>query len=539
VKFGPLPPEEAEDAILAHSLSVGERRLKKGHRLTAEDIADLRAANVESVIVAQITQDDMGENDAAAALANALGGANVRAATPFTGRVNLFAEKPGVLLIDVDRINRLNRLDETLTVATLPANETVFAGQMAATIKIIPLAASKDLVDAAVGVVTDGAPLLTITPFAHKRVALISTLLPQVTDKMIERNRRAVADRLAPLGSTLVGHVTCEHEESAVAAAITNALDANADMVFLFGASAIVDRRDVIPAGIEAAGGSINHFGMPVDPGNLLLLARHGPTPIIGLPGCARSPKLNGFDWVLHRLLAEIPVSPSDIMGMGVGGLLKEIKSRPQPREGEGMTDATQANIGAIIMAAGQSRRMGKANKLLAEIDGVPMVARVAQTVCASRAGSVVVVTGHEAEKVRAALVNLSVEFTHNPDFDTGLSSSLKVGVKSMQNANVSGCLVCLGDMPLLKPDHLNVLIDAFDEDENRTICVPTTRGKRGNPVLWGASLFDEMAAVTGDVGARALIGEHQDLVCEVDLDDDAVFTDVDTPAALKKVRED
>ena len=106
----------------------------------------------------------------------------------------------------------------------------------------------------------------------------------------------------------------------------------SSDALIAFGASAITDRRDVIPAAIEAIGGRIERFGMPVDPGNLLLLAeRHG-MPIIGAPGCARSPKENGFDWVLQRVLAGVPIHDADIRAMGVGGLLMEIASRPQPR---------------------------------------------------------------------------------------------------------------------------------------------------------------------------------------------------------------
>ncbi len=104
-------------------------------------------------------------------------------------------------------------------------------------------------------------------------------------------------------------------------------------MVIVFGASALCDFDDVIPAAIRAAGGEVLRAGMPVDPGNLLVLGRLGETPVIGAPGCARSPKENGFDWVLDRLIAGLDVTSDDIAGMGVGGLLMEIPTRPQPRE--------------------------------------------------------------------------------------------------------------------------------------------------------------------------------------------------------------
>src|SRR4029077_9338580 len=184
----------------------------------------------------------------------------------------------------------------------------------------------------------------------------------------------------------LIVEERCNHAAADLAPVIRDAIGHVIDILFVYGSSAILDRRDVIPTAIVAAGGLIDHFGMPVDPGNLLLLGHLGERAVLGLPRCARSPKVNGFDWVLERLVAGLPVGPAEIMRMGSGGLLAEIPSRPLPR-----AEATRAaepkpeakpqgpRIGALLLAAGQSRRMGGPNKLLAEIDGIPMVARVAQ----------------------------------------------------------------------------------------------------------------------------------------------------------------
>jgi molybdenum cofactor cytidylyltransferase len=323
------------------------------------------------------------------------------------------------------------------------------------------------------------------------------------------------------------------------------------DLLLIAGASAIVDRRDVLPAAIEASGGRLLHFGMPVDPGNLLLLAETevaGRTiPVLGLPGCARSPKLNGFDWVLQRLIARLPVTRDDIMGMGVGGLLTEIASRPQPRDkavgdseaavGGAVRQAQHApNIAAIVLAAGQSRRMGPENKLLAELDGVAMVRRVADTVAASDASEVVVVTGHEADAVATALSDLSVTLSHNPDYAEGLSTSLRAGLGGV-SAAADGALIQLGDMPKVKPETLNRLIAAFNPVEGRAICVPTFNGRRGNPILWGRRFFADLSNVSGDAGGRQILSDFAELVCEVPTDDPGILTDVDTPDALAEAR--
>jgi molybdenum cofactor cytidylyltransferase len=255
---------------------------------------------------------------------------------------------------------------------------------------------------------------------------------------------------------------------------------------------------------------------------------------VLGLPGCARSPKLNGFDWVLQRLAAGIPVSRADVMGMGVGGLLMEIPTRPQPRDGP--RPAQQGQVAAIVLAAGQSRRMGPDNKLLAPIDGRPMIAHVVDAMLASRTSPVIVVTGHEAERVRAALGGRKVQWRHNPDYAEGLSASLRAGLDALPE--VEGVVIALGDMPRIKAGQIDRLVAAFNPTEGRAICVPTVRGKRGNPVLFASRFLPEMREIGGDVGARHLIGAHAEEVVEIEMDDDAALLDIDTPAALAALLE-
>ncbi len=331
MKFGPVPVAEADAAILAHAVRINGIALKKGDVVTPERRRQLQEAGVTGVLAARLEDGDIGEDEAALRLAKRLAGRHVRGAPPFTGRVNLFAEAAGLAVIDGAAINRLNAIDEAITVATLPAHRAVEDGDMVATVKIIPFSTKEATLQAALAALGD-APGVSVAPFRPLRVAVVSTLLPGLKESVVAKTLRALEARLAPTGAHVVGHETTAHEVGPLVGGLERAAK-TADLVIVFGASAITDRRDVIPAAIEAFGGRIERFGMPVDPGNLLLLAAREGLPIIGAPGCARSPKENGFDWVLQRLIAGTPISGADIRAMGVGGLLMEIASRPQPRE--------------------------------------------------------------------------------------------------------------------------------------------------------------------------------------------------------------
>jgi len=296
------------------------------------------------------------------------------------------------------------------------------------------------------------------------------------------------------------------------------------------GASAIVDRRDVIPAALEDAGGAIVRYGMPVDPGNLLLLGSLGAATVIGLPGCARSLERSGFDWVLERECANLPLTAAAVGALGVGGLLV---SGPRPFPIAPSAEATR-DVSAIVLAAGHSSRMG-ANKLLVELDGRPLVHHAVSAALASRASEVIVVTGNDAERVRAALAGLDVRFVHNAEFATGMASSLRAGIAAVSTARAAA--ICLGDMPRITPAHLDALIAAFTAaDDDRAIIVPAHERKRGNPVIWGRAHFAAIGELGGDVGARSLIERNLADVRTVALDD-AILVDVDTPDALQALK--
>jgi molybdenum cofactor cytidylyltransferase len=533
--FGMTPLELLEGAILAHSVKLDSLTMKKGRRLSAGDVAALREAGVDGAVAARLEATDVHEDEAARRLGVPLKGEGLRARAPFTGRVNLYAETDGLLCMDVQAVNALNRCHEALTLATLPQNHWVSARQMVATIKVIPFSAPADAVAACEALASHVG--LCVRKPVFKRVGLIQTRLGGMRESVLDKTTVVLKARIEGVSGELLLETRCEHTPAAVADALRAQADAGVDLVLIAGASANVDRRDIVPAGIEAAGGEVLHFGMPVDPGNLVLLARRAALPVIGLPGCARSPAFNGFDHVLRRLATDMPVTSEILMNMGVGGLLKESAGRPTPRDKPTSATMSQApRIAGLILAAGQSRRMGESNKLLEILDGTPMVRRCVDAVVGARLDHVIVVTGHESEAVASTLGELDVRLVHNPDFDVGLSTSLAVGLASLPDG-VDAVLVCLGDMPRLDASVIDSLVAAYDPVEGRTICVPTWKGKRGNPVLFDARYFAAMSDVHGDVGARHLLGEHADQVCDVAVPTHAVLEDVDSPAELATLR--
>lgn len=532
--FGEVAARDAVGTILAHGVRGEEISFSKGRRLSADDCQRLVAAGIATVVVVQMEPGDLDEDAAAGALAEAIRPDHLTFTTPATGRVNLHAAVDGLFLVDRATIDRFNRVDPAITIATLPDHATVRPGDMVATIKIIPLAVPGSVVATAAAILAE-AVVLQVKPFKARRVAMIGTVLPSLKPSVMDKTRLLLEHRLTPSGSTLTGEVRVPHETAALATALAPAAH-ESELVIIFGASAVSDAEDVIPAAIRRAGGRVEQVGMPVDPGNLLVLGEIGSTPIIGAPGCARSPKENGFDWVLARILAGESPGAVELTGMGVGGLLTEIPTRPRPRELKGERRDTlpgAKDIAIIVLAAGKASRMGAAgrHKLLAEFGGVPLVRKSVATALEARGGRVVVVTGHRAGEINAALQGLPAEVVHNPLFEEGMSTSLNAGLDPLE-ADTGGILVMLADMPAITSDDLRKLMDAFKQAGGNAVVRAVSGGKRGNPVILPRSTYASIRRLEGDVGARPIIESSGLNVIDVEIGAPA-HLDVDTPEAI------
>jgi len=531
--FAEVELADAEGLILAHTHQLADGPLKKGRRLTAADLAALRAAGLERVHALRLEPGDLDESAAAGAIAARLVGPWLRLDQPQVGRCNVIATRAGLFGVAGDRVEALNLADEAVVLATLEPLARVAAGQAVATVKVIPFALAGERVERACAAVGSASPL-RLHPFRPRRAALLLTTLPGLRDNVLAKAERVTAERLAGLDCELVRVDRCDHTAAAVAAALQQALAAHCDLLLVSGASMTVDRGDAIPAGLLAAGGEIERFGLPVEPGNMLLLGRCAGVPVIDLPGCGRSPKLNGLDRILERLVADVALDPGVLARLGVGGLLRD-SVLPVPTLSDapdGPEPGARRPLGAVVLAAGRSTRMHGGNKLLAKVHGRPLVVQPVEAALAAGLAPVVVVTGHDHAAVAAALADYPVSCVHNPAYADGMAGSLRCGLEALPEA-LDGALILLGDMPGITAGHLRLLIEPFAPEAGRGLVVPTRGGRRGNPILWARRYFAEMRAIEGDTGARGLLQTHAGEVHLVAMPDDAIFIDVDTDAAL------
>lgn len=586
--FDEFPCDAAEGVMLAHTLKLGGKTLKKGRTLAGPELAALRRAGIDRVLGARLDPDDVREDEAAGVIAALLERPDVNVVTraPYTGRCNLHASVAGVFDVDAERLDRLNLLDEAVTIATLPRHTPVRAGQVVATVKIIPFAVPARLVDA-FRALAPAEPVMRVAALKPHRVALVMSDRPGMKESVFAGTIDATRRRVETLGSRLSLVLRCRHERGAIESMLRQALAAGCDLVLVCGATVAKDRNDIAPSAVSALGGEITHFGMPVEPGNMLVLARVGGVPVVILPGCGRSARSNGLDHVLRRVLAGLPPSREDIMRMGVGGLIRHAVDRENDEEGpdpeaigagaasaapgpgaagvfrgsppgsiagqlraarrdaddpeadeareDGPPAGRRPRVASLVLAAGRSSRMGADNKLLMQVGGVPMVLRAVNAARASLAASVTVVVGHQADAVENVLAGSGAVVVRNPDYAQGMAGSLRVGLAALP-PDIDAVVVQLGDMPRISAAHLDRLIAAFDADQP-AIVVPERGDRRGNPILWPRAFFDEMSTLSGDQGARALLERHRDRMRHVEIDDDAVFFDVDQAADLAEAR--
>jgi len=520
MQFKTLRVAEAVGWTLAHSIAVGANRIAKNSTITADIIEQLQEANIEAIQAYSLETSDIDENSAAKAIGGHIQGACIEVAAATHGRCNLHASSAGLLFVE-DKIDDLNTATPSVGIATLHKYTPVQQGQLVATVKIIPFGIEKNQLEAVLKIDAS----LKVKTYRQFTVALLSTGAP-ITAKTV----RVTKNRIESVRGSLEIMETCPHDVDSVTDKIREVAANRPDLLIVSGPSAISDYRDILPSALKKAGGDVLHLGMPVDPGNLLMLGKLNDMTVIGMPGCAKSPSLNGFDWVLERYAARLPLDAGTLQKMGIGGLLKETVGRPEPRAP--VTAHAPTTTAAVVLAAGKSSRSGDTHKLLAMLDGKPVIEQ--SVIALKKAGldEIHLVTGARAAEIETALNSQHIHFTHNADYKSGMGTSLAAGISSLPDS-CEQCLISLGDMPFVQTATIQTLQNAAVQISEADIFVPLFKGKRGNPVLWRKNQFEKLKQIKGDQGGRSVMRSQENLVCEVPVDDPGVLIDLDTPEAL------
>ena len=497
MKFGTCPAQEGLGHILAHSVNTGGKKVKKGKILNKEDILLFQSSGVQEIMVARLEEGDLGENEAAELLGRKLTTIepSLFVSSPFTGRVNFYASQKGLLQFDTRKITEFNLVDEAITLATLPDLSKVEENQLVGTIKIIPYGVARSRVLEASGllegvvefreVLIKQADLIITTPFGEK-------------DKLAKKAIAVTNARLKGLGISLEQVFIELHEARAVGESLGKT---SSPLVLVMTSTATSDANDTGPQALILAGGKVNRVGIPVDPGNLLFFGELGTQKIIGLPGCARSPALNGADWVLERIACGVELTPADFAAMGAGGLLKEIPTRSQPRDRR-RTGPLKPNVQVILFVDSKDQDIDAqiATIMASQVDGVSIVGNLAKenTVRYPNSGMIRLVN-IEGNLGRFHLVNEAM--TSIP-------------------RKADAVLFIEGRNEEVTSRMINQLISAFSLDDGREICkFGGANAPLGPPILFGRRFFENLRALESGLRPNDLLMEGREYLFELELD--------------------
>ncbi|MCP5145514.1 MAG: NTP transferase domain-containing protein [Gammaproteobacteria bacterium] len=520
---------DATGHLLVHSYRLPDGTVNKGRRLTPSDITRLAGAGVTHVHVLMTSSSDIDENEAAHAIAMALSSNHVVAGTAANGRCDLYADSSGILTCADADVTAINANSAGINLILRPMHTAVTAGEVIGEVKVVPYAIDPASLAETLGQVARP-DIVSVAPFVHRRCGVLQTHVGFKRDAIFAKTLRVLHNKLQQWNAEIDAERIVEHESHSVRQAISELCRSGCELILVAGASATTADDDVIPAAILADGGEVVQLGVPVDPGTLLGICYSGTgIPVLILPGSQRSPAPSSFDLLVPRLLTGERLERPALQTLGVGGLLTR-GSRASAQE---KFAVESDEVTAIVLAGGASRRMGTANKMLAEVSGSPMVARVVSTLRKADVDRIVVVTGHDATAVRCAIDDETINFVHNEHYAEGMSTSLRTGVAAAM-AQSAAVLICLGDMPLIAVESIDAILAV--PNPKGTIVVPVHAGARGNPVRWGRDFLPALELLRGDRGARALLDAYAEHVIEVALDDEGILRDFDTPEALRSL---
>lgn len=533
MKFGEFPLYDALGVELSHAIKCAGKVFPAGHIITADDVRLLRQAEIKTVVGTFFSSDDLRPDIVCDILLKDIVGDHLRYTLPKNGCSEIYADADGVFISQPERLLRFNSHDESLILSSLLPFTPVYKNQLIASLRLLGPAFNADMINDAVAKIMGQGSLLRIAAYAFCKIAFVRTVMH---GEEISESEEQTRSRYAVFGFDISRYVVCPHDRSAVSNEIEKAEKDGLDAVFIESSAPPLNRKDVIPCSVKEAGADIDRLGWCVDPGVSALIAHKNDTKIIAFAaGDFSSPSI---DRLVRYIATKSLPRPDEFPLLATGTLSLERLIKFLDPADERKTVAVgsleeRSKIAVVVLAAGASKRMIGSNKLLENVQGVPMVERAVRSALSSKADFVAVVTGYDAKFIEKRLVDYDVKIVRNPDYSSGVLSSIRLGL-SVLPPDVIAAVVLPADMPGFTEEYINKLIDLFDpKAAKKAVCLPSFKGVRHNPVLWPRELFKSVKIIPEDAHWMPALVEHSDYISELKLDDDLPLTDVNTHGDL------
>ncbi|MCQ2913681.1 MAG: NTP transferase domain-containing protein [Alphaproteobacteria bacterium] len=536
MQIGTFGLYQAEGVELTKRIPTTQGDFPVGHILTSEDIRILRNIGIHSVSGVLYSTKDVPAKTAGDVFVHSICGDYTRYTTISNeGCIDIFSDINGVLVYDKERLHRLNKVSDSVSLSLLPAYTPVFNGQYIGTLHIYSPAVDESVVNSITSGLSGMGILLSI-----KKYDLVKAVLVQVFDKKDEINKNAEDDtaikkRFATFGFDIRNFEMCEGTVASIENAIRSAYATGITVVLIESRipdmSLIKDKSDIIPKALIEASTDIDRMNWPFDEGSQIVLAHRKNTVFLGYnyPDFFKNSLRRLFCHVNTKTIPPMDLIPSMVMGsQALDNQYRAIKDL-EKRRSVALGEIEKGDKTAvIILAAGRSGRMSE-NKLLLDVGGQTFITRIVEQALSSNAGYVIVVTGHQSNFIEKQLEQYDVKIVRNADYLSGILSSIRIGISVLPN-DVNCVLVMPTDMPAFSFRQMNDMFRLFRETHDfKPVVVPSYAHVRSNPVLWPRELFDQIKVIPEDSYCIPTLIEHTDITVEYEIKDPLILSDINT----------
>ena len=543
MKYGEFKINQSEGVILCSDIALGGFFLPKGHKITQEDIALFKGFDIYSVFGVLFEDGDVDFRTAQQQIAAQICGSGLGYANDSGGICQIVAAYDGVFTVDDVRLDKFNGFNDNIVLNVIKSYTAVKSGDIVAELEIIPPLITEKDVDDMMFRLSGNDNLLSVSKTNEKKAVLLypHLLNDEAENKHFTSVVMKLVTNLGDAGLVFEREVNSRYNKDAVADSLFDAYTLGADVVFVLSPLKSIGRNDIIASAVNAAVDEIVNFSVPVVSASELILAQKNNTKVIVVPFAYDLVDSSEIDRLMKRAIFSEYLSEAMFVrkhsGYITSGLVADEQMNKHLIMPKGQSSAGKADIGIVVLAAGQGRRAGL-NKLMTEgKDGLPLFLRAVNAAIASKARPVFVVTGYRHEELEEWLDKLDVNVLYNPAYASGIRTSIAMGLKSVPSS-CDGAILLPADMPNIEAADLNKLIAKFDKTSDKQVCLLAHKGVKSNPVLWSKSLYDQADIVPENAAMRAVFVEHADYTKVTEIKDAKKLRDVNFPNDVEEFKQ-